>query len=392
VEKFTLSDSIKKLGAGLIIVILIVMLAITFSSQSIDEITGIIAGKKTLGSYRGKEINSQVYFVIEQYCQGMYAQFGKVPDFILHSCMTEQLKQVYVIPEIGKELGLTVSKQSVENAVYEQIKQAYKQSQGRDEDDRLSIKEMYRREVAYNPIEVRVRMASISEVVNALGKDFPVPQTVVKSMQSSDNIVFDLNLVRFSSSELNKLVDPSITISEEEVKSTYEKEQSVLAEKDRKPFESQAEFVRNRLKNEKRQALIAEVKKKLSLFTKDYKLDEVSKAVGVKPVPIKEVKLTSITNIKLPENQTADLSGSDFLLSLTPGKDALVGPIQDGEFTVYAEVKNVKIITPKETANKKDNLLEELSMSISGFFLQEIMNSEAKRGKFTLNLQATSQQ
>src|SRR5262245_15595421 len=116
---------IKRIGAGLIIAILAGMMILTLGrvppTQLLEQITG------RMGSFDGEEITPAMQFMAQENCKRNMGGMGEIPEFILNNCVSNQLKQIYILPKIASRLGALVSEESQQEDLLKQSQQIFEQ-------------------------------------------------------------------------------------------------------------------------------------------------------------------------------------------------------------------------------------------------------------------------
>jgi len=373
-----LTEIIKKIGAFLIILVLIVMMAITFSSQPISEITSIIAGGSRIGGYAGKDISLQNYYIQHENCKNRYRAYGNVPEQIINRCVADQLQQVYTLYSLGERLGLVASEKALEKELFENVKAMYEQQKPLDKEDQIPMNELYRREISSASLQTRQQLTTAQLTFTTLA-DMPTQEAFVTATDKSKRVVLNFNVIRFSNADLLKKLDSTVKITEKEIRAEYEREQKLLSKEKKSPYNKQKEIVENRLKTARKQALLAKVKEKLSgLKEGTMTLADVTRITGIPARTTGDVKLTELSSARL---------GADPINLAIPGilsnlKRGVTGPHQADEFTVYAQLTSIRVLQSK---GKNEHEADRTKALVSYGMVQEIMNREAKRNHFFLN-------
>lgn len=378
-------DLVKRIGAGFIIIIIALMMAMMFSSQNMSEITDIIAGKDAAGKFGGETIPLRYYAMAQDSCKANYQQFGNIPDFFLQRCIVGQLKNIYVIPLIAHRLGLEVSSEALEKDILERAKMVYQTQRAVSEDDRLSLSTIYRRELSRYPKELQMKDAARQKLAENMAANFPIPESVLISSRAASGISMQLRIVRFSNAELLGLLEKTIQIDEAEIRKTYEEEQAKLPADQKKSYENERSFVRNRVMNDKKQKALADLKAKLAALT-DPTLEQVA-ALTMSPLRnLGRLTLQNLNTVKISPEETVSLVIPGLLLDMEkPGNVIRSGPHQEGEHTVYAEISGLTVpqtvMTDKEREAEKEKQGQETAQGLMSY----ILDQESKRGNFRLN-------
>ncbi len=378
-----LIESIKKIGAGIIVIILIIMMGVTFSSQPMDEILSILAGGGKLGHFQGKEISGRVYMLAYDQCQERYRMFGTVPDYILDQCTANEIKNLYVIPGIGSHLGIRLSKAEAEKQINEAAVAAFR-AQNADlahSDDRLTLREIYNLEIQRNPLEVRMAVENTMRTYNAL-RTFPVPESVKNAAAAGESITFNVKAVHYTTVDLLRSMDSGVTITEEEIKKAYEEDQKAKPEAEKKPYDSEKERIRNQLQTEKKQARLNEARKTLSELKSGFTLDDVTRITGITAETLGEKNLNSLNSVALGSGSPVAMNKSGIYAAIAEARSAdtyTAGPFEDGDRTYYLEISGVKTGTHAETDEGK---AAETEVYYGSYMLQYLLDQEAVLGDF----------
>ncbi|MBL8021511.1 MAG: hypothetical protein JNM27_17710 [Leptospirales bacterium] len=371
---------IKRIGAGLIIAILAGMLILTFGRVPPSQLAELITGR--MGSFDGEEITPAMYGMAEENCKRNMGGLGEIPPFILNNCVSNQLKQIYILPKIASRLGALVSEESQQEDLLKQSQQIFEQQKNAAADDRLTTREIYNRQLLNFPMDLRVRMRAAQnagEIITNVGDSLPE----AKAQALSESITMNLRILRFTNTDLQGKTG-NFDVTEEEIKAKHEKEQSIFEPPQRKSYESQRDFVKNRLITEKKQTAVSGLKQQLSALGADFKIEDLERITGRNAVA-KGAKLQELKNLTLPSGEIVHLDKPEFLLALSGKGTHKVGPIQDGEATIYVEISGITAPpTADLAAAKAEKLLEEQKNSTGRAFYELIVKTEGQRGNFRI--------
>ena len=100
----------KRLGAILVVLVLILMMGLIFSSQPIEEITRAALGGSSMGEFAGESISSRDYGFYERGCRSWMTEqkFGTAKHF-LEYCINTRMRQSYTLAKLGQRLGVDAS-------------------------------------------------------------------------------------------------------------------------------------------------------------------------------------------------------------------------------------------------------------------------------------------
>jgi len=376
-----------KIGAGLIVILLVIMLAITFSSQPIDEIISLISGSSKAGSYNNEPILIKDYMFIYDECENQFQRYGltEIPPFLLQNCIFENIQSLYVKPVIADDLGLNVSRESIEKQIADYVQQIYQiQKNSKLEDDVIPIEELYQRELSSLPISKRIAFIKANMVDQFLLRPIPISNDDWNILQSiaKDSIELNLELIAFTNQDL--LDQIQVNVSEEEIQKKYEEDKLSNINKENKTseypsYQERYKFIKESLQNEKKRAILSNVKEQLSKINQkpNITLKEIEDLVKIKAVN-KTINLKELDSLVVG-NKKINLLQNEFLKSILTNNQNIVGPIQDKENTIYVRLMNIKLKeNNKEIQVKKESFEERLAF----VFYNHILEQYRKRGNF----------
>ncbi|MBW7858175.1 MAG: hypothetical protein H3C43_07785 [Leptonema sp. (in: Bacteria)] len=384
-------ETIKKIGAGVIVIALILMMGITFSSQPMDEIISILSGGKQIGSFQGQQIRPEIYDYAAGNCENYYRQFGEIPKTFIDQCISGQVKSLMVIPAVALDMGLDVSEKRVHQDLIDQLReQVNLQNQSRLHDDRINLEEAYRQEISRFPMTLRLRLLRY-EMFNSTiggGAPFPVAKAELEESERVAGTTFDFDILTFTNTQL--LSGLTADASLEEMKTLYEKdkrEAELRAKKEKKEFEAyptfedRRGFLQERIVAEKKSKQLEDLKASFGNQRSGATLAQIAEKTGSRILRV-QVPLLKLNEVKLPSGKTIQLTNDKFLQDLAVSKEGLKGPYQDGENTIYLQVNSVRL-SPKPTKIDAE-LQENRSHQLVEAFSREIINDYSQRGNFRL--------
>ncbi len=401
-------EDLKKIGAGLTIVLLAIMMTLMFSGQPIDEITSLLAGRGGAAGFDGQSIPLSTYGEIDGRCRDRIRSMlgGEAPDYFVRQCVTGTMKELYVLPKIGTELGLEVSEDRIQEQMVEMARAQYlAQGETVHADDRLSMQEIYNRLVAQNSVEMQKRGEMADRVRKSLSEDFPRPVALARSGELTGEIKLRLRLVRYTGGDLLEKVGGNVEIPDDEIRLAFEKEQQNVPEDKRKNYENERKFVKNRLLQDRKQTELSDIKKRLGELKGESGLEEVAKITGVRIQSVGEVALSDLTQVSPGDGSSKlNLAIPGFLLDLGKKGDVIFsGPHQVGESTVYAEVTGIRVpekfaqTAARETAREKLEAAVDRSAGRRGeeagqigpTLFQYMVDQTSERGRFEIYINPT---
>jgi len=376
-------ETIKKFGAGLIIIILIAMMALVFSNQPVDEVTRILAGNPGAGKFQNEVIDLQIYSMIQANCkQNFMQQFGVAPEGMVNSCVNSNLKQLYILPAVARELGLDVSRQYVEEAALKRAQESFRmQRTGKGaEDDVLSVSELYQRELSFYPFELQLKSATIERVQETLGREFAASPEEIALRKNLSNLRFRLRILSYTASDLEEEAKDSIKVTEEDIRRAHAEEQKKLPPDKQKPYDGEKEFVKARVTKDMVSAAVAATKKQLGNLTGGFSLTDVEKITGFTAKTAGAVAATELRAVKAG-GETVNLTNKDILLFLGRGKPGVAGPFQEQEKTIYLELLEIE---QKEGAAATAEEIKKAGEENARTFLGFLIEKEAEAGNFAV--------
>ncbi len=396
-------------GAWVIILLLVGMMAITFTGQDLN-VTGALANRGGVGSYDGETIKSRDYSYHYNVCNRQAAlyrqQFGDLLGpgqsidsfFNLNDCVRRSLQQAFILPTVAGRMGLGVSKESVQKQAQREAITQSKQQEGLLEEDRMSAAMIYERSLQNFPLDLRERQAAVERTGQILNETITISDEAAAARWLAGETGVRLSLIRFNNPQLLARVKKTISVTEEEVRAAFAEEQAKKKEQDPdaqpKAFEDEQAFVQDRLKTRlARKELEANTKKIDELTIKgkgEFSLEEVAGILGVEIQNPGVVKLQELSGVPAGGGSRANLNQPEFLKDLGKRRSNFTaGPYTDGEFIVYVSVQDVVLpgsaVVP---AAKQDEIKEQVGRGLTGQFYQYLVQEESLRGQFKVNVNA----
>lgn len=404
----SLLDQIKRIGAAAIIIVLIAMMGLMFSSQPLSEITALISGVGGIGSFGGQEISSGVAAQYYERCREYGRQeevraaqlrsaLGDVADdpeflrnfaprFDMQNCMERSLKEVYFWGTVGERLKVGPSTQAIEAEVLEQAEEAYRNQTVLIEEDRRTVQSFYRTIMSYAPMDVRVLEARAQEAAGLLSQPVRVSSALVQAELSARQTGLELRLLRFSNGQILANLKTRIELTEDQIRRTFDEEQRQVPEESRRPYEEERPFVVERIKTELARADLDRLRAEFEdeSFVPD--LERLADLTGVAPETVPNLTLPDLPNADLGGGRRANLALPGvfrFLADAGPG--ATGGPFTDEEYTVFLQVVKVEL-PPVEAhdAEEQASTREELGQELTDLLIALIRQEELLRGEFQL--------
>lgn len=400
-------------GAWVIILLLVGMMALTFTGQDLN-VTGALANRGGVGNYDGETIKSRDYSYHYNVCNRQATlyrqQFGDLLGpgqsidsfFNLNDCIRRSLQQAYIIPTVASRMGLGVSLRSVQKQAEEEAITQSRQQDGLLEEDRMTARMIYERSLQNFPLELRRRQAAVERTGQILNETIGISDAAAQARWLAGETGIQLSLIRFNNPQLLAKVKKTISVSEDQVRAAFAEEQAKKKEQnpDETPraFEDEQAFVQDRLKTKLARAKLETATKKIDELTVKgkggFRLEDVAQLLDVKIEDPGVVKLQELNGVPAGGGSRANLNTPEFLKDL--GKlrsNFTAGPYTDGEFVVYVAVKD--IIRPGSAvmpAAKKDEIKEQVGRTLTGQFYQFLVQEESLRGQFNVTIQADDAQ
>lgn len=372
-------ETAKRLGAGIIVLSLVVMMGLTFSSQPMDEILAILGGQTRYGSFDGEDISAESYGYAYGACEERFSQFGKLPAVFLNSCLENTLQELYVLPSIARRLGLEVPPEQVERELVEIAQAEFQRQEVLLEADRRQVEDFYQELVRQGSVKLRSRETSARRLSAAILSADPSPEFIDAAARARASTV-SLRMIRFTQTGLLANFDNQVSVSDEELKSEYE---TWKKEKpDLEPLDKIKGQVMDRVRTKKKQSMLASAKESLGKLKPEDGLQAVTSITGVPAVVSNGVPLEGLSRVQAG-GQGVNLASGDFFRDLTayePGKKRYFGPYQDGEATVYVEILSVN--PRKLNAQEEETLRNEASSRLKQEIYRYLIRTEALRGNF----------
>ena len=361
-----LFDIIKRLGAIVVVLVLILMMGLIFSSQPIEEITRTIAGDFSLGEFAGDPISRKDYAFYESGCRSWMAEqkFGAAKHF-LEYCINTRMRQSYTLAQIGAKLGVKTSVDLMKSKLWEDAQTQYEGQTDIPEEDRLTVHEIYRFNLSSFPLEMRVRQSSAQEAHQVLNLSFPEISQKEKWEKAAKKTTLALRLIYFDDRTITDLLKEKVSIGEAEVIQLFRKEEESRRKNLKKakaaklpkpklvPSPAQRKSIRARLKSTKAKKELDLIKAKIKHLlarppqkNNKLKLERIAQLTGIEILSFVDkadkVSLEELGRVKAGKN-ILNLMQKEFLEKIKKANLSTrpFGPIESGPHTVYAEIIKV---------------------------------------------------
>ena len=217
----------KRIGAIFVILVLILMMGLIFSSQPLDEIMQVFVNETSIGQFDGEDIPIRYYALFENGCRTWIEEqkLGQA-DFFLQQCLNTRIRQTYVLAKIGARMAFHPSVSLVKRDVLEQSREEYQQQADIDPEDRLSLNEIYRYNLSGLPIDLRVRQRAVQDSYNVLRHPFPTLNSKKEWERAIAQTTLQLRVVYYKENELLEEFKKKITPDAAEVEKRFTNEQA----------------------------------------------------------------------------------------------------------------------------------------------------------------------
>lgn len=383
-------EKLKKFGAGALIFLITVMMGIMFLPGSIQDFTGTFASS-SVGSYGGRPISQSDYRLVYESCDSRSRQFGndKFRNMQVANCVSQSLREFFVLADVADQFGLTVSDRKVQEQVLDRAREQYAAQQltPRDSDDRLTLDDIYTRQLRYMPLGYRKRNMDAELVANLLTRRFPFPVAQAEADALAADVALDVRFVRYSNAQLLRGIETRVRTEETEVRQAFDAEQAKLTADKRKSYITERANVERRLLGQKRDAELKALKEKLSKLGSQFTLEQVSALTGVAASSVRNLAVANLSEAKTAEGGSVNLSIPELILKIAPGPGPTkIGPLVRDEFTYFIEIANVRA-SPRATvadARKSRRDLEGSGSQLAAYLLRDMIDQQAQRAEFKL--------
>jgi hypothetical protein len=385
-EEPTIGNKIIRVVVGVFLTILVSMLILTLLPGDAEQnMFKILTGQDdySAGKIGDETIPPDYFQAARKDCYQRYKEYN--PNLSndsaeLNSCAYDTIKTFKIYKAIAHSVGYGISDLKLKEIIWEQAKQVHKESNmgaGYSEEDKLKPEEIYKNILRSTPFTYR------QEYMVAMGMDRFLMSSLkttageqkIESEASGAKVSF--GFVQFTDSDILSKIGDSPKVSEEEIKADYEKsskEGTLPKNPEGKipSFDERKAFIENKIRSEKRQSSLNEIKTKiLSLKNQGGKLSEIEALSGKSSVEIKAISITDLSKGNDPK--LSFTSTASFLRDLGDvafGVGKIGGPYLEGEKIVYVEFKDLKIELEGNNQEKKDSNLSNIPI-----FLMEMNNS-----------------
>ena len=303
---------------------------------------------------------------------------------------------------VGKRMGLGASLVAIQKSAEEEAIEQFRNQQTLLEEDRMSARQIYERNLQNYPLDLRQRQTAIERTGELLNETIVLSDEAVKARWLAQETGLQMRVLRYNNPQLLARLKKKVTVTEAEVRKAFEEEQAEKAEKASsedesgeaapKSFAAERPFVEDRLKTKLAREQLNKIKEQVKTISGEsgYTIDAVATALGLPIENAGVVKLGQLSGVPAGKGTRANLNTSEFLKLLGERRENFTaGPLADGEFTVFVNVGQlVKPGAAVAPAAQTDEIQDRLGRDLTGQFYTYLMQEESLRGAFTVNVNA----
>jgi hypothetical protein len=386
-EEPTVGNKIVRFLVGVFLTILVSMLIITFLPGDAEQnIFRMLTGQDNFsyGKIGDDTITPDYFQSARKDCFQRYKDYNANlanDSSELNSCAYDTVKSFKVYKVLASAVGYGISENRLKEIIWEQAKQAHKESNmgaGYSEDDKLSKEEVYKNILRATPLVYRQDYLTAMGFDRFLYSDVKPSADEQKITKESGSAKLTFSYLQITDSDLLNKIGDNINIEEELIKADYDrslKEGTLSKTPEGKlpTYEERKSFIENKLKVEKKQSLLGDLKAKLlTLKNENSKIADLTQISGVILSEIKDMPLSDIS--KGNENKSLAFTGSSAFLKdlgdVAFGTGKVNGPYPDGDKIIYVDFKELKIESDGKIDENNDSNISNIRI-----FLMEINNS-----------------
>lgn len=392
IEESTLSkNKFIRYTIGFFLFILVAMLIVTLMpSDAGGNLQDMLTGQSNTNAGKvGEESIPMDYFQAAR--SDCYNEYQTSDQGILYNCAYMRVRSLKIGSVVAEATGYGVSENSIKERLSKEARIIYKQSAssaGYSEEEIDSVSAIYRKILQSKPMNYWMDLT----VSQGIYQDFLLSKIKKTDKQANieeeaKNSFITLVYVSYSDENLLKKVESEIQISDEEALEEYEKAKkagSLPKDSDGKveTFEKRKSFIISKLKYDKKQKKLSELKAQLQSLVKDGKtttLDEIAQKTGTSVKEVVDYPIYFPSDSKAEKNQDIDslFRNSKFLNALISFKQdnrKIEGPYKMDEKNTYVEIKKISIVDNK---NLDKNTVVDNTRSTMYTIISEINQSIA---------------
>ncbi|WCL50312.1 hypothetical protein [Leptospira sp. GIMC2001] len=398
----TIGQKIWRGVIGLFLSIMVLMLIITFlpgdmEQNLIDQVTGRMS--TTAGKVGDRAISIDYFNAARKNCYFQYKDYAPQlasNEDLLVSCAFQTIRSVFVAGELADAFGYQVSELAIKREMSRQARELHKQQTnqaGYGEEDIRSAEDIYRSILRSEPIlfkkESTTSMSLFNSFMRADLRKTTSEQMIEKEAQLAK---FGLRLVSVTDAELMNVVEKELVISDEEIRSEYDKETSAgntPKDPDGKPlsFDARKAILTNKIRLDKKTKALEDRKSLLRVKKEEgASLEELAEAISTKPISLSSLSIGDLSSLSAG-GQVYRLSGDQtFLKDMSEigfGSKKIGGPYKDGDKNIFVEFTELRL--PDTKAPTVSAAIPDDKQMLAGFF-QEMIASMSKENPLQRNI------
>jgi hypothetical protein len=408
-EQETIKSKLIRFVVLILVLLLMVMLIFTFIQGDTDKaFLEVLMGndKSVAGKIAGEKISTDYFYAAKKICVERYRE--RIPGLAddtntLNSCAFSTIRTLKIDKYIATNVGYSISELIIKQNISEESRKSYKaltesRGAGYADEERISLNELYSRNLNYIPMNFRQDLIISSSLADGfLYSEVKETEDEKKVKLEFDSTKISLSYISFSDEDLSKLIGTDFPVTEEEIKKEYDdsvKNKSLPLDQDGKPLslDSRKPVILNKLREEKKQVKLSEVKSKI-LSSKQDPNSNLLTLSKIANVPVQNLSNISFSNLDSKDKQANFLGNSILLKDMTKipfGKGRIGGPYTDKNQIIYVEFKELKFdsnpIAKKENPidpniSKIRMFIYEIHQAVSGNFPIERSKSLAVQGE-----------
>ncbi len=385
-EEPTVGNKIIRVVVGVFLTILVAMLILTLLPGDAEQnMFKLLTGQDeySAGKIGDESITPDYFQAARKDCYQRYKDYN--PNLSndsseLNSCAYDTIKTFKIYKVIANSIGFGVSDQRIKEILWEQAKQVQKESNmgaGYSEEDKLKPEEIYKNILRSTPFSYR------QDYMVAMGLDrflmsslkTTSGELLVESEASGAKLSF--SYIQLSDTDLLSKIGDSPIVTEEDIRADFDKSiQEGIVPKTPEgkvpTYEDRKSFIENKLRAEKRQSLLSEIKSKiLTIKNQNGKLSEIESLSGKNKIDIQDISISDLSKGNDPKlSFTSTASFLKDLGDVAFGVGKIGGPYAEGEKISYVEFKELKIEGERKILDDKNQNASNIPI-----FLMEMNNS-----------------
>jgi len=364
---------------ALFLFLLVSMLIVTLLPGDAEKsFLGALTGESSTkaGEIGGQNVPIDYFNAARRDCYYQYSRYGREMAQnmeLINSCAFSTIRELYVMRDVAKSVGYSVSEVSIKRKLSEEARRIHKETSsqaGYSIEDSKTPEQIYLNLLRSIPMDYRLDSSvGYSLFDSFVLQNLPVSKTELELEEGSKSAKTTFRLLVYSDSDLMDKLEKQVTISDEEIKKEYDKEEGSLP----KPaFEERKSILASKVKFEKKRNLLEEWKRKAQEVSKtEGGLEAVSKELGLS-IQTSSSPFSEWTELKTPNGKKLSLGTQKIFweaIGQRPfGKKKTIGPLSVGEDQIYLEFGD--LILDKGTPIKKQEEFRENRSQMLGYFIE----------------------